>query len=95
MARVTYVTRSKKISRVEYMGLDISTGESFKDTVTLGSTFKNEAKLLSALKDLKDTDTKKVVAILDVSVYEALYGATEADFYKVAVPLNPATRRPY
>lgn len=89
MARsVNMVTRTIKSTKVTALCLDTQTAEPSNATFTVGGTFpgdpKGNDKLLKKLKNNYETETFKVVSIVDKQVEENLYGMTEEDFIKGA-----------
>lgn len=93
MARTRMVTRTINVTTIEVMCVDTNTAEvSIKELELTGEAF-TEEKALKALKKEYETDTLKVVAIQKMEVREEMYGLKEIDFLKVAVKLDPATRK--
>lgn len=89
-----YVTRTIKATKATFMGLNVSTGESFTKTVIIAKIFKDDAKLLKALKESNDTDEMKVVHVVSQSIVEELRGVPEDKFIRESVRLDPVTRKP-
>ena len=56
-------------------------------------TYKDNEKLLKVVKEMVETDSDKVVTIVDKSVATKLFGMSEADFLKNAIELDPETRK--
>lgn len=89
MARtINMVTRTIKSTKVTALCLDTQTAEPSNQTFIIGGTFPDDPKgnerLLKKLKNANETDTFKVVSIVDKQVEENLYGMTEEDFIKGA-----------
>lgn len=85
MARsVNMVTRTIKSTKVTALCLDTQTAEPSNATFTVGGTFPDDPKgndrLLKKLKSAHETDTFKIVSIVDKQVEENLYGMTEEEF---------------
>lgn len=85
MARsVNMVTRTIKSTRVTALCLDTQTAEPSNATFIVGGTFPNDPKgndrLLKKVKSAHETETFKVVSIVDKEVQEHLYGMTEDKF---------------
>ena len=80
MAKMRMVTRTVKATKVNVMCLDIEKGEAFNQSATISGVFSNSEKLLKACKELLDTETEKVVAIIEKKEIEQLYGLSEQDF---------------
>lgn len=95
MARKPMVTRSVKGTRVTLMALDIETAEPLNITYVVTKHYKNDEVLLKRLKEVHDTDTVKLVAIVAKESVNTLYGMPEDDFMANAIELDPQTRQPY
>lgn len=93
MARKPMVTRTITTTQVTALCMDIHKCEPCNITVVLPRTFKDEEKLLKAVRAQVDNDDVKVVHIVDKQEVETLYGMTEQDFIKGAVKLDPNTRK--
>ncbi len=93
MARKPMVTRTITTTQVTALCMDIHKCEPCNITVVLPRTFKDEEKLLKAVRGQVDNDDVKVVHIVDKQEVETLYGMTEQDFIKGAVKLDPNTRK--
>ena len=88
MAKERMVTRTLTITTVEVMTVDVTTattGKSVYDIVG-DHTFDTA---LSAVKELYETDTIKIVTITDLVLNDYLYGMPESDFIKTAKILPP------
>lgn len=82
--RTPMVTRTCKTTNVTVLGMDIETAEPMHKTATLSRTYKSNEQVLKAVKPLLETDTFKVVTVINVEVNEKLYGMTEAEFIAAA-----------
>ena len=97
MARERMVTRSVNVVEYKCLAVDMSvmsnivTGE--KTFTLTGDIPENTAKALKLLQSRYDSDTLKVVAIMDAHKYEKMYGMREVDFIAMATELNPETRK--
>ena len=91
--RKPMVTRTFKGMELNVMGVDTKSAEVSNTTVVLARVIKDEAKLLKAVKEVAETDTYKVVQIVDRKEVETLYGMTEQDFIAHASILDPETRK--
>ena len=89
MARVPMVSRTITTTKVNVMCLNIETGEPENRSVTVPRTYKDTEKLLKAVRAIEETDTLKVVHVVDTEVQETLYGMTEAEFIANAQVLPP------
>lgn len=94
MARKPMVTRTLISTQVTVLCLDIQSAEPSNVTFSIARTFKDDDKLMKALKDEHETDDLKLVHIVDKKEVEKLYGMTETDFMKYASELDPETRKP-
>ena len=93
MARTRMVTRTINVTVVEAMCVDTTNAEvSVKSLELTGETY-TEEKALKELKKQYETDTLKVVAIQAMNVHEEMYGLKEIDFLKIAIKLDPETRK--
>lgn len=93
MARTPMVTRTLISTRVNVLCLDVLTAEPTNQTFDIARTFKDEDKLMKALKAEYETDSLKLVHIVDTTTVEKLYGMTETEFMNHARELDPATRK--
>lgn len=93
MARKPMVTRTFQTTKVNVLCMDTHTCEALNKSVTLAGTFKNEDKMMKAVKSVVEVDNIKAVEIVDTTVEDVLYGMTEQDFITNAVKLDPETRK--
>lgn len=91
MARAPQVTRTIKTTNCTLMCVHTETAEVFNKDVVLPRTFEDDNAILKAAKKVHETDTIKVVAVVQSSVTETLYGMSESDFIAHAKPLPPRT----
>lgn len=97
MARERMVTRSVNVVEYKCLAVDMTdmenivTGE-MEFTLT-GDIPENSAKALKLLQSRYDSNTLKVVAIMDARKYDKMYGMREVDFIAQATELNPETRK--
>lgn len=75
-----YVTRTVKFTEAKVLFASITDQTASITTVTLAGTYKDNDKLLKAVKKLMDTDSVKAVDIAEVKVLTQLRRMTE-DFY--------------
>ena len=87
------VTRSFEVTRVNVMCCDTQTAEVTNIEREVPRTYKDEAKLLKVVKEAVETQTLKVVAIVDKKVVSKLYGMSEIAFLQNAIELDPETRK--
>lgn len=92
MARKPMVTRTIVTTRVNVLCLDIQTAEPFNKEVSLPRTYKDEKKLMKAVESVVNSDTVKVVHVVDQETVEKVYGMTEQNFIDNAIELDPTTR---
>lgn len=88
------VTRSIKVTKANVLVADLSAGKIEETSVVISGTFSSEKKLDAALHDALDNDGYHLVKRVSAEVREVLYGMSESDFIKLAVELDPDTRRP-
>ena len=93
MARKPMVTRSFEVTRVNVMCCDTDTAEVTNIEREIPRTYKDDNKLLKVVKEAIETDTLKVVTVVDKTVVSKLYGMSEIDFLKNAIELDPETRK--
>lgn len=93
MARKPMVTRSFEVTNVNVMMCNTITAEVHNKEFEVPRTYKDNDKLLKVVKEMVETDSDKVVTIVDKSVATKLYGMSEADFLKNAIELDPETRK--
>ena len=90
MAKERMVTRTLTITTVEVMTVDITTATTGTDRFDIvgDHTFDTA---LTAVKELYETETTKIVTITDLVLNDYLYGVPESDFIKMAKILSPRT----
>ena len=93
MARERMVTRTILQTEVDVICMDVTTVETTVKTFTLTGLQKNTDYILKQLKKQHETETFKLVAIQNVQEKEIMYGMKEIDFIKVAMKLDPDTRK--
>lgn len=94
MARKPMITRTLISTKATVLCLNVETAEPTNETFELARTFKDNDKLMKALKEKYESDTTKLVHIVDTAEVEKLYGMSETDFMLNAVELDPNTRKP-
>ena len=88
MAKERIITRTLTITTVEVMTVDVTTattGKSVYDIVG-DHTFDSA---LTAVKELYETETTKIVIITDLVLNDYLYGMPESEFIKMAKIMPP------
>ena len=95
--RRNLITRTVKSLKVSVMVYDKEDTENqFKNTVTyIDPSITSPDKMLATVRKQLETDTVKVVTILDSEVIENLFGCTKEAFVVNATWLDPITRKPY
>ena len=94
MARKPMVTRTLISTSVTVLCLNVETAEPTNELFNIARTFKDDDKLMKALKAEHETDDLKLVHIVHKEEVEKLYGMSETDFMKYAHELDPETRKP-
>lgn len=90
MARKPMVTRTIQSTTVTALCMDIVSAEPCNRTLTIPRTYKTEKDIMKVVKPIIETvGNIRVVAIVDTSVNEALYGMTEQEFLEYAHLLPP------
>lgn len=83
MARKRMVTRSIEQTTAKVMTLNVVTAEVTITPYTISGELTGDA-LLKALQDTYQTDTMKLVHVLESTVESVLYGMEEEEFIKLA-----------
>lgn len=89
MARIPMVTRTIVATKANVMCLNLQTGEPCNKVVTVPRTYKDDEALMKKVRPLLETETLKVVHIVDKEEIETLYGMTEQEFIQYAKVLPP------
>lgn len=87
--RVPMITRTIQTTTAKVMCLDVTSGSTTIQEFKLPRTYKDSKAILKALAD-KNTDTMKLVHVVDSTVTGQLYGMPESKFMEVAEPINKA-----
>lgn len=93
MARKPMVTRTINTTKVNVLCLDVVKAEPFNKEVVLPRTYKDDNAILKRLRETVETDTEKVVHIVDKEEVETLYGMDEKTFIDNATILDRETRK--
>lgn len=91
MARLPMVTRTITTTKVNVLCLDIEQAEPCNKVITIPRTYKDEETILKKVKPLLETESLKVVHVVDTETEETLYGMTEQEFVELARPLLDRT----
>lgn len=83
MARKRMVTRTIEQTTAKVMTLNVVTAEVTITPYTISGELAGDA-LLKALQDTYQTDTMKLVHVLESTVESVLYGMEEEEFIKLA-----------
>lgn len=83
MARKRMVTRTIEQTTAKVMTLNVDTAEVTITPYTISGELTGDA-LLKALQDTYQTDTMKLVHVLESTVESVLYGMEEEEFIKLA-----------
>lgn len=83
MARKRMVTRTIEQTTAKVMTLNVVTAEVTITPYTISGELTGDA-LLKALQDTYQTDTMKLVHVLELTVESVLYGMEEEEFIKLA-----------
>lgn len=94
MPRKYPFTRTIFAQNVTCLIFDKETAEPSNTTITITPPINDKAKLEKAAAARINTDNIKFIEIVDIENIEQLYGVTADDFMKVAVKLDPKTRKP-
>lgn len=89
MPRVPQITRTIQTTIATVMCLDIEKEEPFYREVILPRTYRDEKSMLKQAEKIINSDTVKVVHIVDFKVEQIRYGMTEQEFIKVAKVIPP------
>lgn len=89
MARVPMITRTIQTTVCDVLCLNVETAEPFNKQISLPRTYKDENSMLKQAKSVLDTDTEKVVHIVNSHVEETRYGMTEQEFIEHAQVMPP------
>lgn len=84
MARKRMVTRTIQSTTVSVLGINTDTAEPFNDEYNIAGTYKDDKKLLKAVKSAYDTESTQIVKIRDSYVKDTIYGMSEQKFMELA-----------
>lgn len=87
MAKKPQVTRTMKTTNATFLCLDVQSAEPQNITVTLPRVYADEKALLKVARPMVETDTLKLVSVVDTSVSEQLYTMDEDFFLSHATPV--------
>lgn len=92
--RKPMVTRTIENTAVNVLCMDVNTAEPENKEIVMSGTYKDNDKLMKAIRKEYETDDFKIVHIVDTDVRKELYGMDENKFLAEAVKLDPETRKP-
>lgn len=93
MARKPMVTRTIVTTKVTVLTLDTTTCEPGNVTVVIPRTYKDDEKMLKAVRPLVEIGDVKAVSIVSAEEVEELYGMSEQEFISNAKKLDKETRK--
>lgn len=93
MARKPMVTRTITTTKANVLCMDIQSAEPFNKVITLPRSYKDDKILMKRAREVVETDSIKVVHIVDKEEVETLYGMTEQEFIENGVVLDRETRK--
>lgn len=88
MARQRMISRTIKVTEVTVLCMDVVTCEPCNRSLRFQGYFKDDNKLMKAIKEDVETENFKVVHIVDKVEHEVLVGMSETDFLNMAFPLD-------
>lgn len=91
MARIPMVTRTLTSTKANVLVVEVETGSTHVEEVTVPRKFNDEKKLLKAIRDLHESDDVKVVAIKSSEEINKLYAMPEDVFMENAKVIPPRT----
>ena len=94
MARAPMVTRELIGTEANVLVVDtVNASTDYKQVMVQGK-YKTAEHLLKAIKKVYETDTYRIVKVIDAKEVHKLYGMATEQFYAHAIELNPETRKP-
>lgn len=91
MARIPMVTRTLTSTKANVLVVDVESGTTHVEEVTVPRKYKDDKKLLKAIRDLHENDNVKIVAVKSSEEINKLYGMSEDVFMENAKVLPPRT----
>ena len=86
--RTRMVTRTIKESFVKTMVANTEKGEVEYTTVKVYGTYTDKKQLEKIVKKAVETEAIKFACIVNIQVYESIYGMPEEEFMKYATPIE-------
>lgn len=84
MARIPMVTRTLTSTKASILLVNVGEDSTYVEEVIVPRTYKSEEKLLKVIRELRETDNEKVVAVKSSETISNLYGMTEDTFMEHA-----------
>ena len=94
MARAPMVTRELIGTEATVLVVDTVNATTDYKHVTIQGKYKTTEHLLKAIKKIYETDTYRIVKVIDAKEVHKLYGMATEQFYTHAIELDPETRKP-
>lgn len=94
MARAPMVTRELIGTEANVLVVDTANAATDYREFTVPGKYRTTEHLLKAIKKVHETDTYRVVKVIDFKEVHKLYGMPIAQFYTHAIELDPETRKP-
>lgn len=85
------ITRTIELNTYTVRTLNVETAEVLDVNYTIGTRY-SDAKILAELREQHETDSFKLVAIVNHTVETRLYGMDEQTFIQLAEVLPPRTK---
>lgn len=84
MARKPVVTRTIVTTQVTTLCIDLTSEEPFNQSFTIHGKMTDDKRILKLIKEEHETDTIKIVSIVNKEYIKTLYGMAEDDFIEHA-----------
>ena len=94
MSRAPMVTRELIGTEANVLVVDTVNAATDYREFTVPGKYRTTEHLLKAIKKVHETDTYRIVKVIDSKEVHKLYGMPCAEFYKNAVELDTETRKP-
>ena len=94
MSRAPMVTRELIGTEANVLVVDAVNAVTDYRKFTVPGKYKTNEHLLKAIKKVHETDTYRIVKVIDSKEVHKLYGMPIAQFYSHAIELDPETRKP-
>lgn len=84
-----FVTRSCSGTIAHVMCVDVEKSEVVTKDFRIGETFKDDEKLLKALRKVYQTDKLQLVKVKSTEPFKGLFGVYEWEFFAMMRPMDP------